>query len=180
LEDGPLTAEFDLARFEQVIVPHLDAAYNLARWLTGNNHDAEDVVQEASMRALQYFGGFHGGTGRTWFLAIVRNTCFTWLEKHRKREPTAAFDEDIHSPATEGAEPPALLIRAEDHELLHQALEEMPAEFREMIVLRELEGLSYKEIAGVAGIPVGTVMSRLARARERLQQRLIDHLKKDA
>ena len=179
MKAGPLSAESDLARFEQVIVPHLDAAYNLARWLTGNDHDAEDVVQEASLRAFQYFGGFHGGAGRTWFLAIVRNTCFTWLEKHRKRESTAAFDEAMHSPATEAANPHELLIRAEDHELLHQALEEMPAEFREMIVLRELEGLSYKEIAGVAGIPVGTVMSRLARARERLQQRLIDRMKGD-
>jgi RNA polymerase sigma-70 factor (ECF subfamily) len=175
-----LTAEPDLARFEQAIVPHLDAAYNLARWLTGNDHDAEDVVQEASMRALQYFGGFRGGTGRTWFLAIVRNTCFTWIEKHRRREPTAVFDEDIHSPATAAEGPPEFLVRAEDHEILHQVLEQLPAEFREVIVLRELEGLSYKEIAGVAGIPVGTVMSRLARARERLQQRLIDHLKKDA
>lgn len=175
-----MTAESDLASFDQAIIPHLDAAYNLARWLTGNDHDAEDVVQEASLRAFQYFGGFHGGAGRTWFLTIVRNTCFTWLEKHRRREPTAAFDEDIHSPATEAADPPELLVRAEDHELLHQTLDELPEEFREMIVLRELEGLSYKEIAGVAGIPVGTVMSRLARARERLQQRLIDRLKKDA
>ncbi len=179
-EDHPLPAEIDLARFERVIIPHLDAAYNLARWLTGNDHDAEDVVQEASLRAIHFFGGFHGDAGRPWLLAIVRNTCFTWLKKHRGREAAAVFDEDIHSPLTDRDDPQRLQIGAEHHELLHKALEEMPLEFREVIVLRELEGLSYKEIADVAGIPVGTVMSRLARGRDRLQQRLTERLKKDA
>jgi len=175
-----LRADNDLARFEQAILPHLDAAYNLARWLTGNDHDAEDVVQESTLRALQFFAGFHGDKGRSWLLAIVRNTCFTWLKKHRGREPAAMFDEAIHSPVNETMNPQELLLRQEDQQLLRQALEELPVEFREVIVLRELEGLSYQEIAAIAGIPVGTVMSRLARGRDRLQQRLAERLKKDA
>ena len=175
-----MRAENDLARFEQAIVPHLDAAYNLARWLTGNDHDAADVVQEASLRALQFFGSFRGDRGRAWLLAIVRHTCFTWLKKHRGREPALMFDEHMHSPASEATNPEQLLLREEDQQLLRQALEELPAEFREVIVLRELEGLSYKEIADIAGIPVGTVMSRLARGRDRLQQRLRERMKKDS
>jgi RNA polymerase sigma-70 factor (ECF subfamily) len=174
-----LRAENDLARFEQVILPHLDAAYNLARWLTGNDHDAQDVVQESSLRALQYFGGFRGEEGRTWLLAIVRNTCFTWIKKHRAGEVTLLFEESNYSPS-EAMSPQQLLIREEDQQLLRNTLEELPTEFREVVVLRELEGLSYKEIAQVAGIPVGTVMSRLARARDQLQQRLTQVLKKDA
>jgi RNA polymerase sigma-70 factor (ECF subfamily) len=174
-----LLAESDLARFERVIVPHLDAAYNLARWLTGNDHDGQEVAQEAFLRALQFFAGFRGDLGRAWLLGIVRNTCFTWLKKHRGREPAAIFDEDLHSPSTEKADPQELLLRAEDHYLLRQALEELPAEFREVIVLRELESLSYKEIADIAGIPVGTVMSRLARGRDKLQQLLKERMKKD-
>jgi RNA polymerase sigma-70 factor (ECF subfamily) len=175
-----LTADPDLARFEQVIVPHLDAAYNLARWLTGNDHDAEDVVQEATLRAMQFFGGFHGERGRSWLLAIVRNTCFTWLKKHRGREPAVNFDEDLHSPAGDPLDPQAILLREEDRQALQQSLEELPPEFREVIVLRELEGLSYQEIATIAAIPVGTVMSRLARGRGRLQQRLTERMRKDA
>jgi RNA polymerase sigma factor (sigma-70 family) len=174
-----LPAEPDLERFERVIVPHLDAAYNLARWLTGNDHDADDVVQEASMRAFQFLGGFRGDQGRAWLLAIVRNTCFTWLKKHRGREPAARFDEDLHSPATVAADPQQLLLREEDQQLVRQTLEELPMEYREVIVLRELEGLSYKQIADIVAIPVGTVMSRLARGRDRLQQRLTERMKKD-
>jgi RNA polymerase sigma-70 factor (ECF subfamily) len=162
----------DLARFEQSILPHLDAAYNLARWLTRNDHDAEDVVQDACLRAYQFFRGFHGADGRAWLLAVVRNTCYTWLERNRPREPVAPFDETLHSGADPAASPPALALRSEDRQLLRRAIEELPPEFREVIVLRELEGLSYKEIAGIANIPLGTVMSRLARARERLQQAL--------
>jgi RNA polymerase sigma-70 factor (ECF subfamily) len=167
-----------LARFEQAVLPHLDAAYNLARWLTRNDHDAEDVVQEAVLRAYQFFGGFHGTDGRAWLLAVVRNTCYTWLERHRPRQPTARFDEAVHGQAPAG-DPEAALVRREDRQLLRHALEELPAEFREVLVLRELEGLSYKEIAGVAGIPLGTVMSRLARARERLHQCLAPRLSKE-
>jgi RNA polymerase sigma-70 factor (ECF subfamily) len=169
----------ELARFERAILPHLDAAYNLARWLTRNGHDAEDVVQEACLRAYQFFGGFHGSDGRAWLLTVVRNTCYTWLERNRPREPVTAFDEDKHSAADPGASPPSLALRSEDRQLLHQALEQLPPEHREVIVLRELEGFSYKDIAGIAGIPLGTVMSRLARARERLQQALTGHASKE-
>jgi RNA polymerase sigma-70 factor (ECF subfamily) len=164
-----------LARFEQAILPHLDAAYNLARWLARNGHDAEDVVQEACLRAYQFFDGFHGADGRAWLLTIVRNTCYTWLERNRAREPAMTFDEEKHSTADPAASPDRLLLQTEDRQLLRAALEALPPEYREVIVLRELEGLSYKEVAAVAGIPLGTVMSRLARARERLQQGLAKH-----
>ena len=157
-------------RFEQAVLPHLGAAYNLARWLTRNADDADDVVQEAYLRAYQFFDSFHGGDGRAWLLKIVRNTCYTWLEKNRPREPMTTFDETRHS--APAAEPDAPLVASEDRELLRQALGELPDEFREAIVLRELEGMSYREIAAVTGAPIGTVMSRLARARERLQEGL--------
>jgi RNA polymerase sigma-70 factor (ECF subfamily) len=159
-----------LARFEQAILPHLDAAYNLARWLTRRDQDAEDVVQESYLRAFQFFDSFRGGDGRTWLLTIVRNTCYTWLRKNRTPEQTVSFDEEQHGLTRVEHGPEAHLLRSEDAAVLHAALSELPAEFREVVVLRELEELSYKEIAGVAGIPVGTVMSRLARGRERLQE----------
>jgi RNA polymerase sigma-70 factor (ECF subfamily) len=161
-----------LERFDQAILPHLGAAYNLARWLTRDDHDADDVVQEACLRAYQFLDGFRGGDGRAWLLRIVRNTCYTWLERNRPREPPAAFDEDKHGGARPGPGPEAPLVQGEDRELLRRALAELPQEYREAIVLRELEGLSYKEIAAVTGAPLGTVMSRLARARERLHERL--------
>jgi RNA polymerase sigma-70 factor, ECF subfamily len=161
-----------LVRFEQTILPHLGAAYNLARWLTRSAHDADDVVQEAYLRAYQFFDGFHGGDGRAWLLRIVRNTCYTWLEKNRPPRPPAAFDEDKHSLGRTALGPEAPVVADEERELLRQALAELPDEFREAIVLRELEGLSYKEIAAVTGAPIGTIMSRLARGRERLQEGL--------
>jgi RNA polymerase sigma factor (sigma-70 family) len=161
-----------LIRFEQTILPHLGAAYNLARWLTRSANDADDVVQEAYLRAYQFFDSFHGGDGRAWLLRIVRNTCYTWLEKNRPRQPVAEFDEAQHSASRPALGPEAPLVAGEDRELLRQALAELPDEFREAIVLRELEGLSYKEIAAVTGAPIGTVMSRLARARDRLQEEL--------
>jgi RNA polymerase sigma-70 factor (ECF subfamily) len=167
-----------LARFERVIIPHLGAAYNLARWLTRDDHDAEDVVQEASARAYQFFDGFRGQDGRAWLLKIVRNTCYTWLEKNRAWKPES-FDEAKHGVSPPGAGPDARLQVSEDKQLLYRALDELPAEYREVIVLRELEGLSYKEIAGVADLPMGTVMSRLARARERLLQTLSDRTDKE-
>jgi RNA polymerase sigma-70 factor (ECF subfamily) len=166
--------------FEQAVLPHLDAAHNLARWLTRNDHDAEDVVQEAYLRAYQFFGGFHGGDGRGWLLTIVRNTCYTWLEKNRRRQPAARFDEEIHSRASTGTSPETLSMQGENQQLVRQAVEALPLEFREVIVLRELEGLSYKEIAGIVGIPMGTVMSRLARARERLHESLAGSMTEDA
>jgi RNA polymerase sigma-70 factor (ECF subfamily) len=170
-----LREDEELVQFERAILPHLDAAYNLARWLTRNDHDAEDVVQEACLRAHQFFGGFRGTDGRAWLLTVVRNTCYTWLERNRPRTPVIAFDEHKHSAADPGASLPTVALRGEDRQLLHQAIERLSPEYREVIVLRELEGFSYKDIAGIAGIPMGTVMSRLARAREQLQQALVGH-----
>jgi RNA polymerase sigma-70 factor (ECF subfamily) len=167
-----LRASEQLTRFEEAILPHDEAAYNLARWLTGNDQDARDVVQEAYLRAYQFFGSFRGGDGRAWLLGIVRRTGYTWLERNRSRRPAMTFDEHKHSSATPAAGPEAPLVQREDVQVLRQALNELAPEYRETIVLRELEGLSYKEIAGVTGVPLGTVMSRLARAREQLQQRL--------
>ena len=168
--------ESKLARFELSVVPHMGAAYNLARWLTRNDHDAEDVVQEACLRAFRFFDGFHGGDGRTWLLAIVRNTCYTWLQQNRK--PSVALEEDMPELDSSRSNPEALLLRGIDGQSLRAALEDLPAEFREAIVLRELEGLSYKEIGAVTGLPMGTVMSRLARARARLEKALSGPMRK--
>jgi RNA polymerase sigma-70 factor (ECF subfamily) len=151
------------------LLSHLDAAYNLARWLTRNATDAEDVVQEAYLRAFKYYGSFKGGDCRKWLLGIVRNTCYTWLSLNRSGELEVAFDEEIHSRNNDEADPETMLIRGENTKLLGLALEELPVEFREVLILRELEGMSYQEIAQIANIPVGTVMSRLARARKRLR-----------
>lgn len=148
----------------------MGAAYNLARWLTRNEHDAEDVVQEAYLRAFRFFESFRGDDPRAWLLTIVRNTCFTWLERNRK--PSSALDEDMPELNPARSNPEALLLANVDVSALRAALEELPMEFRETIILRELEGLSYKEISAVTSTPMGTVMSRLARARTRLQQLL--------
>jgi RNA polymerase sigma factor (sigma-70 family) len=158
--------------FEEVVLPHLDAAYNLAQWLTRNTQDAEDVVQEAYLRAFRFFSGFHGGNSRTWLLTIVRNTCYSWLEKNRTQERAATFDEQVHTDIVESQDPETLLFRKADAQSLQQALEELPTTFREVLVLVEMEGLSYKQVAEMLGIPVGTVMSRLARARRRLREYL--------
>ena len=166
-----------LARFEQSILPHMDAAYNLARRLTRNKHDAGDMVQEAYLRAFKFFNAFRGVDGRAWLLTIVRNTCYTWLHQNRAHEITTMFDEEIHSVDSDNSNPAALALRSADHQLLREALDELPVEFREVVVLRDLEGFSYKEIAGIANIPAGTVMSRLARARERLKQLVCNRLK---
>lgn len=149
-------------------MPHLDAAYNLARWLAGNDHDAEDIVQEACVRAFRFGAGFRGGNSRSWLLAIVRNASYSWLKKNRPKAIVSIEDEDM----AEIEDPGALAFERADAAVLRAALEELPAEFRETLVLRHLEGLSYKEIAEVADVPVGTVMSRLARARQQLQNYL--------
>jgi len=161
-----------LPSFELLLLPHLTAAYNLARWLTRNDHDAEDVVQEAYLRAFKSFDGFLGGNGRAWLLTIVRNTCYTWLQQNRPNRLDTVFDEELHNPECEAPSPETVLLRRANSELVKKAVEELALEFREVVILRELEGLSYKEIAAVAHIPIGTVMSRLARARNQLQQRL--------
>lgn len=170
-----------LAAFEAAVLPHIAAAFNLARWLTRNHHDAEDVVQEAYLRAFKSFEGFRGGNdGRSWLLTIVRNACYTRMRQDGTEESTAVFDEEIHTIEEDSATPETLLIEQADAEMLQRALEELPPEFREAIVLRELEGLSYKEMADVAGVPVGTIMSRLSRARARLEQRLTQPERKEA
>jgi RNA polymerase sigma factor (sigma-70 family) len=158
-----------LALFEQSVMPHLNAAYNLARWLTRSGPDAEDVVQEASLRAFRSLETFQGQDARAWLLAIVRNTCFTFLKKRGGRT-AIEFDEQTHSVADESPDAESALLNQAALGSLNHCLEALPLEYRESIVLRELEELSYKEISEIARVPVGTVMSRLARARKRLQQ----------
>ncbi len=159
------------------MLPHLDSAYNLARWLLRHEQDAEDCVQEAYLHAFNAFARFRGSDGRAWILAIVRNTCYSRLRQQRRAEPLLAFDEQLHQPAAEGAHEAAFWQREDVRELLDRALERLPEDFREVLVLHELEGLAYKEIAAVAAIPLGTVMSRLARARARLQSEVQELLK---
>jgi len=163
----------NLAGFERNVLPHLKAAYNLARWLTRNDHDAEDVVQEAYLRAFRYFGSFRGGDSRIWLLAIVRNVYHTWVQRNSARASGRLADEAIEGMESPSLSPEARMLQTADHQRLRQALEQLPLEYREVIVLRELEELSYREIADIAGVPLGTVMSRLARARKRLQQCLM-------
>jgi RNA polymerase sigma-70 factor (ECF subfamily) len=158
--------------FEQVFLPHLDAAYNLARWLLRNDEDAEDAVQEAYMRAYKNFSRFRGGDGKAWLMTILRNICYTMIQKLRMHETPEPFDEEIHQTVDESDMQEAFRQKA-NAESLRYALEKLPGEFREMIVLHDLEGLAYKEIAVVVGIPIGTVMSRLARARGRLRSEII-------
>jgi RNA polymerase sigma-70 factor (ECF subfamily) len=165
-----MTQQTNSINFEEAVLPHLDAAYNLARWLTRNAQDAEDVVQEAYLRACRFFDGYQGGNMRSWLLTIVRNTSYTWLQQNRAQQPTTPFDEELHTDVTESQSPETLLLKNADRQLLTQGLEVLPPVFREVLVLMELEGLSYKEIADVLGVPIGTVMSRLARARHRLRE----------
>jgi len=165
----------DLHRFEALVLPHLDAAYNLARWLTRDQDDARDAVQEATLRAFRFFTTFRGGDPRPWFLRIVRNAVFSSRERERQTAVIhfSALDQEGGEPfiervASADEDPEAILQRLEEKAMIDGLLERLPPEFREALVLRELEGLSYKEIAEVAQIPIGTVMSRLARARQLL------------
>jgi RNA polymerase sigma-70 factor (ECF subfamily) len=160
------------ADFEATVLPHLDAAYNLARWLLRDEHDAKDVVQDAYLRAFRFFDSFRGGDSRGWLLTIVRNACYTWLRKARPDELQVSFDEKFHGREGGGSSPEVNLLRNANAQSLQEALERLPVGLREAIVLRELEGLSYAEIATVADIPIGTVMSRLSRSRRRLQESL--------
>jgi RNA polymerase sigma-70 factor (ECF subfamily) len=175
-----------LARFERRVVPYLDAAYNLARWLTRNDHDAEDVVQEAFARAFRYFDSLKDSDARAWLLAIVRNTGYTWLEKNRPADVIALEDsglvgadaEVIGHAAPAESNPEVIVLQSAQRKLVNQALEDLPVAFREVLVMRELEDLSYKEIAHIAGVPIGTVMSRLARGREMLRKLLDKRMRK--
>jgi len=169
----------DLLSFEAVMLPHLDAAHNLARWLLRNEQDAQDVVQEAFLRAFKSFGVFHGSNGRAWLLTIVRNTSYTLLKKNRVADLTTTFDEEIHTAGHESVSPATILEHSENAELIKEAMDELPAEFREILALRHQEGLSYKEIADIAQIPPGTVMSRLARARAKLREYLAARIGKE-
>ena len=162
----------ELARFEETVLPHLDAAYTLARHLLRNEHDAEDVVQDAYLRAVRHFGGYRGGNIRAWLLTIVRHTCYSWLRRHKADARAIEFDETLHSEVRVGDDPEAEMLRGALREALDHAIARLPVEFREVVILRDVQGLSYAEIAEVVGIPVGTVMSRLSRARERLQRGL--------
>jgi RNA polymerase sigma-70 factor (ECF subfamily) len=165
----------DLARFEAVMLPHLDAAYTLARYWARNEHDAEDIVQDAYLRALRHFGTYRGEGGasaRAWLLAIVRNAAHSWRRRGRVDALSTEFDDSAHSPEEMDERADAALDRGDARDTLRRALNRLAPEFREVIVLRELKGLSYKEISAVAGVPVGTVMSRLSRARSRLQEAL--------
>jgi RNA polymerase sigma-70 factor (ECF subfamily) len=169
------TAPAASTSFEEVVVPHLDGAFRLARWLMRNEHDAEDVVQEASLRAFRYFRTFTGGNGRAWFFRIVRNTCRSW-RGHSRQAPTDPFDEEQHSGGRSVSDPETLLLQTDDITLIDRAMNSLPDRFRELLVLRELEGLSYRELAEVMSIPAGTVMSGLSRARQALRGALADEL----
>ena len=162
-------------RFEEAALPHLKAAYNLAHWLVRNPHDAEDVVQEAYLRAFKFFGGYNGGDARAWLLKIVRNTSYSFLEKNRSTQLNDEFDEGRHGSESSPPGAEASLVASAQTQLLHDALERLPVNFREAIVLRELEGLSYREIAEVMDVPIGTVMSSLARGRTRLRELLLQN-----
>jgi len=157
----------EIGSFDENILPHLDAAHNFARWLVRNSDDAEDVVQEACLRAFRYYGTFRGGSARAWLLRIVRTTSFSWLQKNRGRQLETEFDEEIHRSGGEDLNPETLLLQRANTQLVDQAMRQLPGRLREVLVLRELEGFSYKEIADMVGIPLGTVMSTLSRARER-------------
>lgn len=157
-------------RLETVLLSHLDAAYNLARWLVRNPQDAEDVVQEAYLRAFKFRDGYQGGDARAWLLKIVRNASYSFLEKKRPPQAIEEFDETVHQQATEPPSVETALIKNAESRILHDSIERLPANFREILILREFEGLSYKQIAEVVGIPIGTVMSSIARARAQLRE----------
>jgi len=159
-----------LPNFEQEVLPHLDAAYNLARWMTRNERDAQDIVQEAYLRAFRFFPGFRGGNARAWLMKIVRHTCYTWLNSNRPLQDAAEFDENFFPPDSRAPNPEEVVLQNDSVALLRTALEKLPPNSREVLILRELEGMSYKEIADITGMPVGTVMSSLSRARGRLRQ----------
>jgi RNA polymerase sigma-70 factor (ECF subfamily) len=159
-------------RFEETVLPHLDAAYNLARWLVRSPADAEDVVQEAYLRAMRFFGGFRGGDSRAWILKIVRNTCYSWARKNRAGNADEEFDETTHTKEEKREDAEAKLVEREEGERVRRALEALPEAYREVLVMREIEGLSYKEIAEVLGVPMGTVMSSLSRARQKMREQL--------
>jgi len=174
-EDARATRRFN---FDEMILPHLNSAHNLARWIVRSRDDADDVVQESCLRALRYFDTFRGGNARAWLLSIVRTTAFRWLEKGRALQLATEFNEEMHSEGCDALDPEALMLKGADAQLLEQAMNQLPERLREVLMLRELEGLSYGEIAEVIGVPMGTVMSTLFRARDRFRHAAIDLARK--
>jgi len=160
-------------------MPHLDAAYTLARWMTRNPEDAHDIVQEAYIRAFRFFENYRGGSAKAWLLTIVRNTGYTWLRQNRAHDVDSVFDDEAFEVPERTPGPEARLVQSANQELIHKAMERIPLEFREIIILRDLEGFSYKEIVDVTGLPMGTVMSRLSRARSRLQKEVMERAGKE-
>ncbi len=167
-----MAEQYTARTVEECLLPHLDAAHNLARWLIRNPADAEDVVQEACLRALRFFDGFRGGDSRAWLLKIVRNTCYSWVKKNRPAELSDEFDETVHSGESPREDAEAKLVSQAESERVRTALGTLPIAFREILVLREIEEFSYKEISDVTGVRMGTVMSSLSRARQRLREQL--------
>ena len=158
------------ANYEDALLPHLDAAYNLARWLTRDDRDAEDIVQEAYLRAIKHFATFRGDNARPWILTIVRNTYYTWIRRNRLTETIDQFDNEEHILISDALDPERALLQEADKQMVRRALRKLPTQFLEVIVLREFEELSYQQIADLVQVPIGTVMSRLARARKHLAQ----------
>jgi RNA polymerase sigma-70 factor (ECF subfamily) len=158
--------------FDEVVLPHLDSAYNLARWLTRNEQDAEDIVQEAYLRAFRYFPSFQGGEAKAWLMKIVRNTCYTWMDATRSLRNSVEFDEKVFATEGRDLDPEQTLLQNDKAGMVRKALRDLPSNFREVLILRELEGMSYREIGEIAGIPTGTVMSSLSRGRGRLREAL--------
>jgi len=172
-----LQDEARLIRFNASVLAHLDAAYNLARWMTRDEFGAEDVVQEASLRAFRFFDDLQGPSPKAWFMAVVRNACLDWLKEHRRRTLEDEYDDEIHGAAPQSAtfeSPESAALRASEARWVRAGIAALPLEYREVVVLRELEELSYKEISVIVDVPIGTVMSRLARGRDLLQQRMLD------
>ena len=165
-----MTSQEKLCRFEEKISPHLKSAYNLAKWLTRSHEDAEDIVQEAFLRAFSAFGSFRGEKAKPWLLTIVRNTSMTFLKRNRNAGATIGLEETLEDPTERSADPEEILLISCDREQVRQALEQLPLDFREAVILREMEGLSYKEISATIGVPLGTVMSRLSRGRDWLRR----------
>ena len=171
-----IPAGAEVGELAEILLSHLDSAYSLARWLVRNGADAEDVVQEAYLRAFQYSDGFRGGDARAWLFTIVRNTAYSWLRKTRTFEPVTQFDEQVATIGVETPNPEQLLLRKAEGRVVEQAMSQLPVRFREILILRELEGLSYKQIADVMAVPMGTVMSTLSRARTRFRHAAADLL----
>jgi RNA polymerase sigma-70 factor (ECF subfamily) len=176
-------------RFELLVLPHLDSAYNLARWLLRDEQDAKDVAQEALLRAFRFFDQFRGIDARPWLLKIVRNTSFTWLQQKRAKNAVSLDDDEedqnqiqgaaasSHAVQSDSTDPEELLLAKVDRQIMNAAIERLPVRFKEALILREFEDLSYKEIAMIAEVPVGTVMSRLGRARALLTKQLQEQLR---